>query len=129
MPDPDQSPNPNVAGNEKKEPTTDETMAQVGQALVENFPTLIPALAKVHAERAEAIREYNQVQSRLWGRAMNFEAILIGMVILGGFGASGWLAYIGQIQSAEKIAFALFGFIGGRGFLHIRGLIESSKRN
>ena len=84
-------------------------------------------LAQYQATTRQQIRStvaHNTIQARLWARAIVWEAVFIGSVLTGGLGLAIAMTVAGQVASAEKIAFALFGFIGGRGFLHIRGLME-----
>lgn len=113
------------ASPDPKNPTADIAVALNNVAAL-----IVPVFEKARGDATEAIREYNQAQVKLWGRAMWLESIFIGIVLVGGFSAVIALAMVSQIASAEKIAFALFGFIGGRGFLNIRGQMDAaSKRN
>ncbi|KAF7962472.1 hypothetical protein AWV80_21280 [Cupriavidus sp. UYMU48A] len=81
------------------------------------------------AKRTKAVTDSNEKQLSLWKLAVWLEAGLIMLVVGGGFAACTALAIAAQYDRAEKIAFALFGFIGGRGFLHIRALVmDTGKR-
>ncbi|MCU6434649.1 hypothetical protein LPB67_12795 [Undibacterium sp. Jales W-56] len=111
---------------EKSEPPIPLTIT-VPQ-MIETAGQIIAAFQKNQAESIEAIREHNNVQAKLWGRALWAEAIFVATVIFSGLGFAAYLACINQIGTAEKIAFAVFGFIGGRGFLHIRGLMDSRSK-
>lgn len=95
--------------------------------------SLIPALLliaeKIMKGNEDFLREHNATQSKLWKLALIFEGAFIALVLFGGFIAVAVLACHGRPDSAEKIAFGLFGFIGGRGFLHIRGLMEGAAKN
>lgn len=89
---------------------------------------VVAAVAESRNAANALILEDNKTQMKLWNRAVCLEGILILVVLIGGFGASMAFAMSGQTASAEKVAFALFGFIGGRGFLHIRALISSASK-
>ncbi|WP_250479132.1 MULTISPECIES: hypothetical protein [unclassified Caballeronia] len=87
---------------------------------------LAEALNKLLEARTLSVDKQNAELLRFWKSAVFLEAAFIGAVLLLGFGACVALAFApGGLATAEKIAFALFGFIGGRGFMHIRALSES----
>lgn len=111
-----------------EEKSPEKALRDVAEGIAVALPAIVPTLDKLMNERTAAIREHNQVQGALWEKALILEAVFIGAVLVGGFAAATALALSGQTASAEKIAFALFGFLGGRGFLHIRGLISSGTK-
>ncbi|MTV36268.1 hypothetical protein [Duganella radicis] len=116
----------------KPEPSPEEKAAAESaamvQALMTALPVLAPAYVQMKSQELDAIKENNAKQAALWEKALTLESVFIGLVLFGGFFATAMLAYVNQVASAEKVAFALFGFIGGRGFLHIRGLINSATK-
>jgi hypothetical protein len=93
-------------------------------------PAIMAALGLVIEFKKSTIlatEKHNAIEGQLWNRAIWMEFGLILAVLLGGFGAATAFALTGQTASAEKVAFALFGFIGGRGFLQIRSLMTPGK--
>lgn len=97
-------------------------------AVVLGVKEIIAAASASRDARNALVVADNVEQLKLWNKAVWLEGALILAVLLGGFGACIAFALSGQTGSAEKVAFALFGFIGGRGFLNIRTLINASAK-
>jgi hypothetical protein len=121
-------------GNPVTQPTpTPEEIAAMNSAammnvLMSSLPVLAPMYFEMRTKELDAAKTKGEQEATLWGKALKYEVFFISSVLISGFGATAALAFTGQVASAEKIAFALFGFIGGRGFLHIRGLISSTSK-
>jgi len=101
--------------DEKKE-VTEITMDDLKKFLLEVIPVLTPLIERTMDATASQVKLGHELQKR----QLIFEGIFLTLVI--GLGAGLIMAFIhyGRPDTAEKIVFALLGFLGGRGFSVLR---------
>jgi hypothetical protein len=92
--------------NEEKKPEdTELNLEDLKKFIVEVLPVITPLLSSSMSNNTDLIK-----------RKQTLEGLFLFMVIASGVGLIWLFIENGRPDTAEKITFALLGFLGGRGF-------------